>query len=75
MIWVKATCARSRAAVSPGGVISSGCRLPSPACAMLAMRTSVRAAVASIRASISGTAALGTQTSSVRTGPSRSSAG
>ena len=49
--------ARSRAASSPGGVMISGCRLPSPAWAMLAMMTSCRSPIAWIRASISGTAA------------------
>ena len=33
-----AACARPAAASSPAGVSSSGCRLPSPACAMVAIR-------------------------------------
>ena len=44
MISSKAAWARTRAASSPGGVMMSGCRLPSPAWAMLAMRTSCRCA-------------------------------
>ena len=64
-----------RAATSSGGTMISGCRLPSPACAMVAICTPCRSAIASIDASIAGTCDRGTQTSSVSTGPSRSSAG
>jgi hypothetical protein len=67
--------AAARAASSPGGVISSGCRFPSPAWAIVATVTPWRAAIAPIRSSMAGTFDRGTQTSSVSTGPSRSSAG
>ena len=70
-----ASFARALAASSPSGAMISGCRLPSPACAMVAITTSCAAAVSRMRASISGTARRGTQMSSVSTGPSRSSAG
>ena len=64
----------------PRGVVTrrrtiSGCRLPSPAWAIVAICISWRAAIASIRASMAGTFERGTQTSSVSTGPSRSNAG
>ena len=44
---------RRRTAPSPRGVPITGCRLPSPAWAAVTMRTSCRAAVASMRAIIS----------------------
>src|SRR5215469_14495574 len=60
---------------SPRSKTKAGCRFPSPACATVAMKTSCRFAARSIRSTISGRRLRGTQTSSARTRPSRSTAG
>ena len=70
-ISANAACDRLSAASSPSGVMSSGCRLPSPAWAALAMKVSWRAAISSTRTSISASRPRGRQTSSTRIGSPR----
>src|SRR5690606_35957342 len=56
----------------PCSKMNVGCRLPSPACATVQMRTPCRAAAASIAPIMSGGTERGTHTSSTRHAPSRS---
>ncbi len=66
MMSAKAACERFLAASSPFGVMSRGCRLPSPAWAALAMNVSCEAAISSTGSSISASRPRGRQTSSTR---------